>query len=119
MESHNEPGATTARRAVLSWQVLVGCATRRQTIHYGDLAASIGLKRVAVTLGPCLDLIANYCYGCGVPYLSNIVVNKRTGEPAKKLVRGVDKLREDVFKYRWHKLMPPTLDDLMSTIKYF
>ena len=106
---------TTPRRAVLAWQVLVGCATRRQIITYGDIAVAIGLRRGAGRfLGPCLDSIYDYCGRVGAPDLTIIAVNAGTGRPGSGLppTRDVDRVREGVFKHPWHRLLPPTMNDV-------
>ena len=41
--------------SLLVWQVLIACAANRQTISYGQIAKTIGLRQGAPLIGPYLD----------------------------------------------------------------
>lgn len=108
---------TTPQQAARAWQVLVGCAVRRQTLHYNDLAEQIGLsRRMGRLLGNCLDRVAAHCQRLGVPNLSVIVVRKGTGRPGagQSMVSGKDlePEREAVYRHKWHQIDPPSQVDM-------
>lgn len=97
------------------WQILVGVATRRETITYGTLAGYMGY---VVTLGifPTLDVVAEFCQQDDLPMLPVIVVNQETGLPGEGILRHIDEEelnseREKVYAYDWFMVIPPSADD--------
>ena len=112
-------GSMTAvqRRALKLWQVLIGRASNRQTITYGELAATIGNEVPPPAVGGYLDLVAGFCRSNGMPDITVLTVNKETGRPSKE-ERGVDvyRERENVYDHSWYALTPPTPEDFPSTL---
>ena len=92
-----------------AWQVLVCCASNRQTIRYSDLADAIGLRPGALrSVGhDYLDPIVEYCRANGVPRLTVIVVTKNVGEPSAKH-DDIDLYgeREKVYDHNWYTTPP-------------
>ena len=97
-------------RVVKAYLILVGMATRRQTIRYGDLADEIGVPPPGV--GTYLDhLYYRFLKKNDFPDLSAIVVNKGTGEPAEGHFLGYPE-REKVYDFPWLDYAPPTVEEL-------
>ena len=108
--------SSTPQRALLIWQVLIAKARDRQTIPYGILAYTIGLKPGAHrAIGLYLDPIERYCRDNSLPVLTIIVVNLQTGRPSY-VPEGLDEDAEweRVFDRKWFAQMPPTIDELTN-----
>ena len=102
-------GATTESRACQIWQILVGCAARRETRTYQDLAHLLGHKQPKV-LAKQLGRIMYHCSQNALPPLTVLIVNKTTGKPGDGLALSADigKLRERVYQHNWYGIVPPT-----------
>jgi hypothetical protein len=100
------------KRALQIWLILIGLAHNRQTITYGKLADLLEFRGAGVLAAP-LGHIMYWCQHNGLPGLTVLVVNQDSGLPGQGLV-GVELNagREDVFKYNWYGLVPPTVDEL-------
>ena len=99
------------RRLVKTYLILVGKATNRQTIRYGDLADQMGLP--AVGLGQsCLNPVYRFCEENGYPDLTTLVVRRDTGEPAEGHFDRATlyREREVVYDFPWTDYAPPTGD---------
>jgi hypothetical protein len=110
---HFKDNATLETRAVQIWQILVGCAARRETVTYQRLANMLGHDQPKV-LAKQLGRIFYYCKQYDLPPLTIVVVNKNTGRPGDGLPytdteRG--KLRERVFQFDWYAVYPPTAEE--------
>lgn len=101
--------ATTESRACQIWQILVGCAARRETMTYQDLVKRLGHNQPKV-LAKQLGRIMHYCLQNKLPPLTVLVVNKNTGKPGDGLELSADrgKLRERVYQHGWYGIVPPT-----------
>jgi putative restriction endonuclease len=104
--------ATHADRAVQIWQILIGCAARRETITYQGLVRRMGHGQPKV-LAKQLGHVLEYCERHGLPPLTVLVVNKNTGLPGEgfpgsEAQRG--RVRERVFQFDWYGVYPPTAD---------
>ncbi len=96
--------------AVRMWQVLISCASNRQTITYGELARRIGWEEGSARgAGAPLEQIAQYCQGTSLPWLTVIVVRADTGRPGEGYTgpADIDVEREEVFSYPWFAAPPP------------
>lgn len=104
--------ATNEARACQIWQILVGCAARRETRTYQDLVNLLGHDQPKV-LAKQLGRIMYYCSQNKLPPLTVLVVNKNTGKPGDGLALSADRgvLRERVYQYNWYDLVPPTEDE--------
>jgi hypothetical protein len=101
---------THETRAVQIWQILVGCAARRQTETYEGLVELMGHHQPKV-LAKQLGRILYYCEQHGLPPLTVLVVNKNTGQPGDGLPYSEDergRLRERVFQFDWYGVYPPS-----------
>ena len=101
-------------RAVKTYLMLIGMATRRETTTYSHIASQTGNIASQAVGGLCLDPIAVYCRTNGFPSLTSIVVNKNTGEPGGSYVsvHSVYRDREAVYDFDWLDYAPPTIEDL-------
>lgn len=101
---HGEAG-----RMIKTYLILIGLATRRQTITYGDLARQIG---VANQYKPHLTNAARFCEDNGHPDITTIVVRSDTGRPAEESHDPATwpATRDEVFNYRWLDYPPPTAE---------
>ena len=93
---------TAPNRAAQIWLVLIGKAANRQTMTYGMLADTLGYGG-AGTLAQILGRVLSYCQQEGLPLLTALVVNQRTGDPGPGLGLEPGDLsaeQERVFNYR-------------------
>ena len=112
----SEQGHTQHTRAVQVWQVLINAARQRQTLTYRGLSRSMGFNgpRAAASF---LASVGLYCNVEGLPDLTSIVVNERTGVPNNwRLEAGLAAEHERVFQYNWLDVVPPTTDDFAETM---
>lgn len=100
-------------RAQQAWLVLVSAAHNRQIVTYEDLASHIGMG--AGTLAGPLGCIMHYCDQSGLPPLTSLVVRKKGGRPGSGLSKvrpaDIDAKRQEVFRYRWFKRLPPSAEE--------
>ena len=106
---------THPARALQVYQILLGLAYNRQTITYGQLADILGFDGAGVFADP-LGHIMFWCAENELPPLTSLVVKQDTGLPGDGLTSPVDLHgeREQVFRYQWFKLYPPSLDELKN-----
>jgi hypothetical protein len=107
---------TLAERGLQIWQVLIGVAHRRETITYKQLTTLIGMNAPGGMSRP-LDTVFEYCNREGLPPLTILVVNEKTGRPGVGSgFEGAeqDAQREKVYRHPWFQRLPPTLTDLTS-----
>lgn len=103
---------TRASRALQIWQILISAASDRRTLTYGMLADMLGFEGAGVLAHP-LGHIMYYCRRNGLPPLTVLVVNQRTGLPGKGLTKTeLNADREKVFDYDWFAIYPPTIEEL-------
>ena len=106
-------GEKAAIRALQAWQFLVGKASSRQTVRYGDLAKLMGYTDNR-PLSSILGCIMYFCQQNDIPPLTIIVVNK-DGTPGEGFSDAAPdefhKKREEVFLYNWFRIMPPSIKE--------
>jgi hypothetical protein len=104
--------ATMESRACQIWQILVGCAARREIRTYQELSVLLGHTQPKV-LAKQLGRIMYYCPQNKLPPLTVLVVNKNTGKPGDGLALTADrgKLRERVYQRDWYAMVPPTQEE--------
>ena len=107
--------ATTAGRAIRAYLILLGCATRRQTITFSALASSIELAPLGV--GPTLNMLHQWCVDRNLPSLSVLAVDlqhfRSRGPFADQPLEVQLTERARVYKYtHWTDLVPPAVEDL-------
>ncbi len=110
--------STNATRALQIWQILVSKAHNRQTMTYGALASLLGYEKSYILSG-MLGHIMEYCEQNKLPPLTILVVNKETGLPGVGLTSptNLHAEREEVFRYDWFGLYPPTAEELGQAYK--
>jgi len=97
-------------RALQVWQILIAAAHNRQILTYKILADIVGYGGAGV-FGQILGHIADYCNQNGLPPLTSLVVNEKTGVPGHGIpVKNAPKKREEVFNYKWFRIVPPTVE---------
>jgi hypothetical protein len=105
-------------RALQIWQILVCAAENRQTLTYKILAGRMGYKGAGV-LANTLGHVLYYCKLNGLPPLTAIVVNEKTGLPGDGIGIPVERILSDhekVFSFNWFDLLPPSPDDLKEAV---
>ena len=105
-------------RALKTYLILIGHATRRETTTYGDLAAKLGDNVPPMFVGSYLDPIAQYCERNGLPRLTVLAVGQGSGVPGEGYPgprESIDADRERVYQYDWYDLIPPTIAELWGS----
>lgn len=100
-------------RAIQAWIILVGHATRRQTLTYSDLNHMVNFSNPR-NLNRILEYIMRFCNKHGLPSLTSIVVSKSTGVPGEGLPDFDPAHHERVFQYDWYGIFPPTIEELIA-----
>ena len=101
-----------SQRAMQVWQILISAAHNRQSLTYGHVARYLEFDGAGV-LAQTLGEIMYYCKAKGLPPLTCLVVNKRTGIPGSGLstVANLPRDREAVYKTNWFALAPVQISD--------
>ncbi len=101
---------TRVERALQIWQVLIAAAQFRQILTYEIVSEKIYGKKGAGTLAQDLGVIMRYCKANGLPPLTVLAVNKKTGQPGVGLtavtVESLHRHREAVYGRHWFQLRP-------------
>ena len=108
------PKASREERALQAWLVLIRHARERRTITYKMLSEEMFRKRAQGVLAQILGCIAFYCQQHNLPPLTCIVVGQGRGTPGHQIPESGDDRRENVYKFDWYNLFPPSpaeLDD--------
>ena len=100
-------------RTVKIESLLSLAAHNRQTLQYGTVAKLIGCGVIPRNLGPYLGSITDCCSTHNLPCLARLVVNKKSGEPGKKLPG----TNEDVFAFDWIDYKKPTEKGRLKSTK--
>ena len=103
-------------KTLKTYLILVGCATRRETITYGMIAKRIKVAEIGMNV--YLNRIHRYCEKNGLQPLTVLAVSVMTGEvgdgypgPQEYIYRD----RERVYEFDWLEISPPTLEELRNT----
>jgi putative restriction endonuclease len=104
---------TDEARALQVYLVLLGLAADRKTTTYGLLAKTLGFGGAGVFSG-ILGHIMFWCEQNKLPALTSLVVGGKSGIASHGLVKAKDKdaAREEVYKFSWYDVVPPTALDL-------
>ena len=103
------------KRAVQTWQILVGRAMNQQIINYKDLSVLIYGRAAPRVMPRILGHVAYYCQHCKLPALTTIVIGKHSGIPGINIpVRAgdVNNQRAKVFNFDCYNIVPPSDDEL-------
>ena len=100
-------------KAVKTYLILVGMATRRETINYGYIARQTGVANQDVGKR-CLNPVYQFCQKRNFPDLTTIVVKLDTGEPEEGHMNRETfyRERERVYSFAWMDYAPPTVEEL-------
>lgn len=105
-------------RALQIYLILIGAATRRETLTYGELGPMLGHVRGGAFLAQQLGPLMAWCKRNGLPAITTLVVNKETGLPGEGLTSVEDRdfpaEQQHVFDYDWYAIFPPTVEDLAA-----
>jgi len=103
---------TRFQRSLQLWSLLVSAARERRTFTYGQLAEILGFGGAGV-MGTFLGPIMFFCKKRGLPPLTVLVVNEKTGLPGEGLttLENVNTDRELVFTFKWFGIEPPECRD--------
>ena len=111
-----EDGRKSAIRALQAWQYLIGKAAARQIVQYDELRMLMEYP-TSNPLGRILGCIMHYCQQNKLPPLTILVVN-RSGVPGGGFTAedqvNYHQTREDVFKFPWFRIVPPSIDDFQQ-----
>ena len=102
-------------RTLKAYLVLIGHASRRETITYGALRKKI--DETPPNVRNHLRLIFDYCERNHLPRLVTLVVSETSGEPGDDYPGPTESTyvdREAVYAYDWLELIPPTIDELAA-----
>ena len=101
-------------KAVKTYLILIGMATRRETINYGCIASETGVGANQQVGKLCLDPVYQFCQERNFPDLTTIVVRLDTGEPGKghENRETFYRERERVYSFAWMDYAPPTVEEL-------
>ena len=99
------------------WPLLVMSAGNRQILNYARLAGLIGVPEA--DLGRFLEPIQSHCILKGLPPLTSIVVDSRTGIPGEGFIAAdnVPRAQAETFLFNWLELSPPTRDDFREAVQ--
>ena len=102
-------------RALQVWQILISKAANRQIATYEELEEALGYKGAGV-FAQTLGHIMYYCDQNDLPPLTALVVKKYKGIPGTGLTtpKDLDVQREEVFRYKWFRDIPPTPEELKN-----
>lgn len=122
MVDNTPVGGKAAVRALQCWQILISKASTKSIITYGELADTIGFEGAGV-FRDILGHIYYYCQHNELPPLTSIVVKHDIGLPGDGFLEEGMELEEipakqmKVFdyKYKWFRIMPPTIEELKET----
>ena len=103
-------------KALQTYLILIGHATRRETTTYLKLAEQLGEDSRAINgfLKPLYD----YCGRNRLPRLNVIAVSGVTGEPGLSYPGPRESIyteREAVYNHDWLADVPPTIEQLMES----
>lgn len=112
-------GEKAAVRALQAWQYLINRADNRQIVRYDELRELMDYP-TNNPLGSILGCIMFFCEQNDLPPLTLLVVNE-SGEPGGGFTaeqkKNYHRRREDVFDFKWLKIVPPTIEEFSEARK--
>jgi len=99
------------------WHLLVMSADNRQILNYDRLARLMGVPEA--DLGRLLEPIQSHCILKGLPPLTSIVVNSRTGMPGEGFIAAdnVPQAQAETFLFNWLEQPTPTREDFREAVQ--
>ena len=102
--------ATHPARALQAWQILISVAVERKTHTYKTLSTLMYGKPAQGVIAPILGHIAHFCNEYGMPPLTALVVNEKTGLPGENIPtdKNLNAVREEIYAFDWYNVYPPS-----------
>ena len=99
------------------WPLLVFAAENRKVLTYDLLGRLIGAP--ATDLGRFLEPIQSHCILKGLPPLTSIVVDARTGVPGEGFIAAdnLPQAQAETFLFDWLAVPVPSKDDYRSAVQ--
>lgn len=99
------------------WPLLVMSTGHRRILNYDLLARLIGVPES--DLGRLLEPIQSYCILKGLPPLTSIVVDSRTGMPSEGFIAAdnVPRAQAETFLFNWLEQPVPTRDAFRDAVE--
>jgi hypothetical protein len=102
-------------RALQIYLVLIGAASNKQILTYGDVARTLEFGGSNI-LGTPLGMIHYWCEHHGLPPINTLVVNRDTGIPGQEIPpipgKTINEVHQAVFQMNWYMIMPPEPTEL-------
>lgn len=104
-------------QTVSIWSLLVMSAGNCQILNYDRLSRLIGVPES--DLGRRLEPIQSHCILKGLPPLTSIVVNSRTGMPGEGFIAAdnVPQAQAETFLFNWLAQPVPTREDFREAVQ--
>jgi hypothetical protein len=119
--------ATRPNRARQAFEILIGCAMRKQLISYGELKGLMYPETEgggAQSIAPTIGCILFWCQANNLPLLNTIVINESSPDVWQRGLPGsgcgidpeeVPAMWARVFEFDWYSIEPPTEEELAET----
>ncbi|MBC2734409.1 MAG: hypothetical protein HF981_08630 [Desulfobacteraceae bacterium] len=103
-------------QTVCIWPLLVMSAGHRRILTYDLLARLIGVPES--DLGRLLEPIQSHCILKGLPPLTSLVVDSRTGMPSEGFIAAdnVPRAQAETFLFDWLAQPVPTREDFRDAV---
>lgn len=98
------------------WTLLVCAARDRRVYTYNEVRKVLRLGGAGVVSG-FIDPVMRYCQQRGLPPLTVLVVNERTGLAGVGLTTSGNRDRERVFRHDWFASEPPETRDFDEAMR--
>ena len=105
------------QQTAIIWPLLVYAAGNRQVLSYGLLGQLVGVS--AADLGPLLEPIQSHCILKGLPPLTSIVVNDRSGMPGEGFIAAdnVPQAQAETFLFNWRDCPVPSQEEYQAAVR--
>ena len=99
------------------WPLLVFAVENRRVLTYAKLGQLIGVK--PPELGRLLEPIQSHCILQGLPPLTSIVVDARTGLPGEGFIaaNNVPRAQAETFRFDWLGVPVPSREDYRNAVQ--
>lgn len=106
--------ATHPARALQAWQILISTAKNRQIYTYKKLSELMYGRAAQGVIASILGHIAYFCNEYGLPPLTALVVNEKTGLPGEGIPtdKDLNAIREEIYAFDWYDVYPPSESEL-------
>ncbi len=99
------------------WPLLVFAVKNRRVLTYATLGKLIGVP--PADLGRLLEPIQSHCILKGLPPLTSIVVDARTGLPGEGFIAAdnVPQAQAETFRFDWYGVPVPSREDYRDAVQ--